>query len=235
MVFKQQTYLLVPGAWMGAWIWDSTISSLQSQGHTAYTLNLSGLDRTKSSDKVDDIALETHVTDVLTFIEAKQLDGITIVGHSYSGIVVGQVANRIPDKIKHIIYINAFLPQDGKALVDDFGEGQAEQERNEIMANGGWWLPPILDGIAIETDLSHEQQLWLNSQLVPHPGRTVTDTVQLSKPLLTQNATYIACRTTDESSDEIQTLCKEYGWQFYRLNAGHWPMVSVLDNLIKLL
>ena len=217
---------------MGAWIWDTTIRELNALNYTAYSLTLSGLG---SKQDVADITLETHITDVINFIDEYELENVILVGHSYSGLVAGQVADRIADKIKHVIYLNAFLPETGKSLIDSFGEAQAKLERQSIEENSGLWLPPTSEGLANEPDISLEQQQWLSNRLVPHPGRTVTDPAKLHNTLADQQATYIACRMPDESSEDIEAKCNTFGWNFQYIEAGHWAMLSSLDELIDVM
>jgi pimeloyl-ACP methyl ester carboxylesterase len=224
-------FVLIPGAWMGAWVWEPVGGGLRALGHDVYPLTLSGLDDGDAG--VSDVGLRTHVDDVLSVLEEGDLRDVVVVGHSYSGIVAGQVADRAHDRVAHTVYVDAFLPCDGKSMLDAFGERQREQELAQIAGNGGRWPAPGLDGVLGEPDLSEEQARWLAGRLVGHPGRTVSEPAVLGRPLAEQRATYVACAFED--SDDVAALRGEPGWAFRELEAGHWPMVSVPDELVALL
>ena len=224
------TFVLIPGAWMGAWVWEPVTRGLRALGHRVYPVTLSGL--AKDAD-TSDVGLATHIDDVLSIMEADDLRDVVVVGHSYSGIVAGQVADRAPDRVAHTVFIDAFLPRDGRAMLDAFGERQRQDELRQISENRDRWPDPEVAGIVDGHGLSVEQARWLAERLVDHPGRTVSEPAVLNRPLAEQRATYIACSL--EVSDDVVAMRKEPGWTFLRLDAGHWPMVSAPEALVALL
>jgi pimeloyl-ACP methyl ester carboxylesterase len=223
-------FVLIPGAWMGAWVWEPVTVGLRALGHRVHPVTLSGLD--DGSVDVSDIGLETHVEDTLAVLETEDLRDVVIVGHSYSGIVAGQVADRAPGRVARTVYVDAFLPRDGVSLLDAFGEGRVEEER-QISENGGRWPAPDAADVAREPDLSPEQARWLAERFVGHPGRTVSEPAVLNRPLAEQKATHVSCAF--ERSSDISALREEPNWTFRTLEAGHWPMVSVPEDLAALL
>ena len=224
-------FVLIPGAWMGAWVWNPVSSGLRALGHDVYALTLSGLDDEHAD--VSDVGLQTHVDDVLSVLEGNDLRDVAVVGHSYSGIVAGQVADRAPDRVAHTVFVDGFLPHDGKSMLDAFPEPQREDELRQIAENGGRWPAPDVAGAADGHGLPVEQARWLVERLVDHPGRTVSEPAVLSRPLAKQRATYIAC--TFEISDDVAAMREEPSWTFRTLQTGHWPMVSAPDELVALL
>ena len=224
-------FVLIPGAWMGAWVWNPVSSGLRALGHDVYPLTLSGLDDEHAD--VSDVGLQTHVDDVLSVLEENDLRDVVVVGHSYSGIVAGQVADRAPDRVAHTVFVDAFLPHDGKSMLDAFPEPQRKDELRQIAENGGRWPAPEVAGAADGHGLSVEQARWLVERLVDHPGRTVSEPAVLNGPLAKQRATYIAC--TFEISDDVAAMREEPSWTFRTLETGHWPMVSAPDELVALL
>jgi hypothetical protein len=159
---------------------------------------------------------------------------VILVGHLYGGVVVGQVADRVPERVARVVYVEAFLPTDGKAMLDSItAEGRAE-ELAGIAAHGGRWPPPTAEDLSHEPDLSPEQRAWLTAHFVPHPGRTVREPLTLKRPLSTQPTTYIA--TTGGSHSpiaQVQAMRREPMWTFRTLQAGHWPMVTVPGELVQ--
>lgn len=170
---------------------------------------------------------------MLSVLEESDLRDVAVVGHSYSGIVAGQVADRAPDRVAHTVFVDAFLPHDGKSMLDAFPEPQRQDELRQIAENGGRWPAPDVAGAADGHGLSAEQARWLVERLVDHPGRTVSEPAVLNRPLAEQRATYIEC--SFQISDDVALMREEPNWSFRALQTGHWPMVSAPDQLVALL
>lgn len=224
-------FVLIPGAWMGTWVWNPVSSGLRALDHNVYPVTLSGL--ADEDAEVSDIGLETHVGDVLSALEESDLRDVAVVGHSYSGIVAGQVADRAPDRVAHTVFVDAFLPHDGKSMLDAFPEPQRKNELLQIAENGGRWLAPDVASAADGHGLSTEQAQWLVERLVDHPGRTVSEPAVLNRPLAEQRATYVAC--SFEISDNVAAMREEPNWTLRTLATGHWPMMTAPDELVALL
>lgn len=230
------TFILVPGAWLGGWVWEPVVRGLQERGHTAHAMTLSGLDGRGAP--AAEIGLATHVDDVLSLLEKDDSHDVIVVGHLYSGLVAGQVADRAPDRVAHTVFLEAFLPHDGQRMVDAFDEDEKSRqaEIDQIARNEGLWPPPSAQDVAQESDLSAEQQRELVARFVAHPGRTVTEPARLARPLSAQRATYIACTKAGHwASADVAAMRTEPNWTFRTLDAGHWPMVSVPTQLVAML
>lgn len=127
--------VLIPGAWSTAESWAPVTRQLRALGHRVYPVTLSGLDRQVDASSV---GLATHVEDVLSVLEREDLRDVVLVGHSYSGIVAGQVADRAPDRVAHTVFVEAFLPHDGRSMLDAFGDEAARAgELRQIEESGG--------------------------------------------------------------------------------------------------
>lgn len=227
-------FVLIPGAWMGAWVWEPVTSGLRELGHNVHPVTLSGL--ADESADVSDVGLATHVGDVLSILEEGDLRDVVVVGHLYAGIVAGQVADRAPDRVAHTVFLEAFLPHDGKAMLDALSEQEREAELARIAENGGRWPAPDADEVAHERDLSASQARWLAERFVGHPGRTVFEPAVLNRPLAEQRATYVVCTMGGHSgSKDVAAMREEPNWTFRSLEAGHWPMVSAPEELVGLL
>lgn len=230
------TFILIPGAWLGGWVWEPVARGLQERGHVAHAMTLSGLDG--GGARFVEIGLATHVDDVLSFLEKEDLHDVIVVGHLYSGLVAGQVADRAPHRVAHTVFLEAFLPHDGQRMVDAFDDDEKSRqaEIDQIARNGGSWSPPSAEDIAHESDLSADQKRELIARFVAHPGRTVTEPARLVRPLSAQRATYIACTKAGHwASDDVAAMRTAPNWTFRTLDAGHWPMVSVPAELAALL
>jgi pimeloyl-ACP methyl ester carboxylesterase len=133
-------FVLVHGAWQGNWVWERVADRLRAAGHRVYTPSLTGLGERAhlAGPQVD---LDTHIADVAGVIEHHELDNIVLVGHSYGGMVVGGAADRVPQKIASLVYLDAFIPERGKSLWDFLPPEGAAAQRNS--AKDGWRVPRI--------------------------------------------------------------------------------------------
>src|SRR5580658_10519078 len=111
------TFVLVHGAWHGSWCWKRVRGALQKQGHEVFTPTLSGVGE-RSHLLTQQIDLDTHTLDVLNLIQWEELDDIVLCGHSYGGMVATGVADRIPERIRALVFLDAFVPESGQSLMD---------------------------------------------------------------------------------------------------------------------
>lgn len=227
-------YVLVPGAWTGAWVWDDVVSRLMDKGHYVHSISLSGV---ASHENPANVSLDDHVRHVVNYLESNGLQQVVLVGHSYSGFVVGQVAAQAPELVHHAVFIEAFLPVDGKSLIDVSGLDW-DFETSLIEKNSGLWPPPTRDELKDQPYLNQDHIEWLAAKMVGHPGRTVTDPAVMPKPLSAIRATFIASKGWLSGSREaalVESLKHEPTWTFKSIEGGHWPMLTVPDQLADLL
>lgn len=235
------TFVLVPGAWTGEWGWQDMVGRLQRAGHRALTLTLTGLGPDSLSDGDNDVGLERHIADVLELLEGEDLTDAVLVGHSYSGLVVGMVTDRASERIRRTIYVASFLPRHARSLIDDWGDDEdaRNEERQDILDAGRRWAAPPAEGLAMIADLDEDQRRWLSKNFVTHPGGTVLDDVILRAPVTAQPVSFIA--TAADGADPLADLPAELSggmpgrWRLRTLVSGHWPMMSVPEELVNLL
>lgn len=120
----RRNYVLIHGAWHGGWVWKDVAPALRNLGHTVTTPTLTGLGE-RLHMRRPGINLSTHAEDILNHIEMEGLDRIVLVGWSYGGMVASEVLARIPHKIASMVYLDAFVPERGKASVDYTGQAGA--------------------------------------------------------------------------------------------------------------
>ena len=131
------TYLICHGAWSAGWAWKKMRPLLRAAGHEVFTPSYTGLgERAHLAHPLLD--LEAHIQDVLAVVEYEDLRDFVLVGHSYGGMVATGVADRVPERLRHLAYLDAFVPRDGESLADLVGGGPAGVQPVE-----GWLLPPM--------------------------------------------------------------------------------------------
>ena len=137
------SFVLVHGGWLGAWCWRRVRPLLQAAGYEVFAPTLTGLGE-RAHLLSPDIGLMTHVQDVVGLIEAEELQDIVLVGQSYAGMVITGVADRVPERLSHVVYLDAFVPRDGQSLADLVGpEMMANLEQAARAQGSGWRVPPL--------------------------------------------------------------------------------------------
>src|SRR5690349_11694710 len=111
------TFVLVHGGWHGGWCWQKVIPFLQAAGHEVYAPTLTGLAE-RAAELSPDIGLETHIQDIVSLLQEKNLHGVILVGHSYSGMVITGVVDQVPERIAHLVYLDTFVPRNGESMAD---------------------------------------------------------------------------------------------------------------------
>jgi len=122
------TFVLVPGAWLGAWAWDGIASRLRADGHIVHPVTLTGLAE-RAAEGGTHVNLDTHINDVIGLIDAEDLHDVVLAGHSYAGIVVTGVADRRPDRIARVVYVDSGPAPDAEQ--DATQDSEAETEDTE--------------------------------------------------------------------------------------------------------
>jgi pimeloyl-ACP methyl ester carboxylesterase len=173
---KPRTYILIHGAWHGGWVWKGIAASLRALGHLVYAPSLTGLgDRCHLLRP--GINLDTHTDDIVNLVTMEDLDDVILVGWSYGGMVVSNVVARIPEKIASLVYLDAFLPEPGRALLHySTYANLLEEAIQDAMA--GRDLPPIsLEKMGVTDQAVID---FVTPKLTPQP---VMAMVQASKAL----------------------------------------------------
>jgi pimeloyl-ACP methyl ester carboxylesterase len=148
------TFVLVHGAWHGSWCWKRVRRELQRRGHDVFTPTLTGL-ADRSHLLTPEVTLETHILDVVNLIEWEELDQVVLCGHSYAGAVVAGVADRLPQRIRSLVYLDAFIPENGQGLSKNV---PAERVQD------GWKVHPIA---AEKFCVNAADQAWVDRQCTP--------------------------------------------------------------------
>ena len=117
---EKYTFVIVHGATAGGWEWKSTGKFLTDDGHTVYRATLTGLGERVHLNSPD-IDLQTHINDVVNLILFEDLHDVVLTGHSYGGMVITGVMDRVPERIRHVVFLDAAVPDDGMSLWDLFG------------------------------------------------------------------------------------------------------------------
>ncbi|MFD9729775.1 alpha/beta fold hydrolase [Streptomyces sp. NPDC059072] len=223
-------FVLVAGAWLGSWAWDDVVPTLREAGHDALPLTLSGL----AEKRAVPAGRQAHVRDIVDEVERLDLRDVVLVGHSYSGIPVGQAAERIGDRLARVVFVDSNVPADGASFVSTWWEGPAKLEA-AIAGNGGFWAP-LTAADCEGQGLTAEQTARLVGGATPHPGDSLAEPAVLARPLGELPATYVKCLLDGaEPNDDVAALLTGDGWRLVEMDTGHWPMFSQPYELARIL
>lgn len=149
-------FVLVHCAQGGGWAWKFVSPLLREAGHVVYAPSLTGLGDRKHLANPN-VNLDTHITDIVNLIEFEDLTDVILVGWSYGGMVVTGVADRIPDKLAHVVYLDAEVPEHGQSLFDINGETFRKQMEDSALATGDGWLASF----GTPEVLNEDEKLWM--------------------------------------------------------------------------
>jgi pimeloyl-ACP methyl ester carboxylesterase len=228
-------YVLVGGAWIGGWVWKRVAAELRADGHAVYPATLTGLGERVHLARPE-VDLETHIVDVINLIEFEDLTGVALVGHSYAGAVITGVADRIGDRLAHVIYVDSAPVDNGESLFDFMGmAGDQENLRRQVDEQGdGWRLPPPpfadLPMSATFAGLSDADRRLLSAKAVAQPFRTYTQPLRLSgEDAGSYQRAIVACNDFRQIMATGAPRFQKFRaptWRIENLETGHWPMLS---------
>jgi pimeloyl-ACP methyl ester carboxylesterase len=236
------TFILVPGAWLGGWAWQAVARDLRGRGHEVYPVTLTGLGERVHLARPD-VDLETHISDVVNVLEYEDLRDVVLAGHSYSGVVITGVADRVPDRLAQLIYVDSAPLADGQAFLDLFGpEAGAELERTVATLGDGWRLPfPSFAELAQSagvTGLDDHARRLMENRAVPQPFATYRQPLRLVGGGGEYQRAVIACENirglVAAGVPQILAVTRP-PWRYEELATGHWPMLSAPGELAALL
>jgi len=225
-------FVLVHGAWHGAWCWQKILPSLWAKGHRAFPVTLTGVgDREHLMSPT--IRLATHIDDVAAVIETEELKRVVLVGHSYGGLLITAAADRYAERIVRLVYLDAIVPHSGESWSSSHDES-ARQARRAGIARDGVIPPPPASAFG----LTGEDAAWVDRRQRPHPGAVYEDVLHFNDARVASLArTFVDC-----TSPALPTIAKsrqrvrsEPGWQVIEIATGHDPMISAPGQLLDIL
>ena len=218
------TFVLVHGAWFGGWCWKKVTPRLRAAGHDVFAPTLTGLGE-RAHLLTPDVGLDTHIEDVLAVLEFENLTNVVLVGHSYAGMVIAGTAQRAAPRLAELVYLDAFLPEDGKSLNDYLPKPHPSV--------GGLVEP--LDpraafGVTDERDLD-----WVRPRLRRQSERTFSQPAALPVGVSLRQ-TYIQCSQHLRPFVDAAGRARRQRFRLFELlSANHCPMITQPDELAKIM
>ncbi|MFP6713186.1 MAG: alpha/beta fold hydrolase [Rhodospirillales bacterium] len=230
------TFVLVHGAWHGGWCWRKVDAALRERGYQVFTPTLTGLGESAHLASPD-IILDTHIQDIVGLLEVEDLSDVVLVGHSYAGMVITGVADKAADRLKGLVYLDAFIPKSGQSMKSIAVPGRFEMLVQKAVDAGHptMMAPPEARYWSV---IEAEDADWLNRRLTAHPINTYTQAVEYSIDLKDVGSlTYIQAAVNelgqfDKFADQVKG---NPAWQYHLVDCGHEIMVDKPGELIELL
>jgi pimeloyl-ACP methyl ester carboxylesterase len=227
------TFVLVHGAWHGSWCWKRVRKMLQADGHDVFTPTLTGVAE-RSHLISPQVNLDTHIADVVNLMRWEELDEVVLCGHSYGGCVITGAADHIPERIRALVYLDAFILEDGQGLHDVLPREVAEgQVRGSQEIGEGWRVPPISAEFFL---VNVDDRAWVDRQCTPQPLATFQQPVRLKNTIPAAKCTHILATGYEHSPfPPFHATAKAKGWKTLTIDCGHDVMLDRPADLVAML
>jgi len=235
---EAEQWVLVHGAAAGGWFWAPVAERLRAQGHRAFTPTLTGMGERRHLLSRE-VTLDTWVEDIVNLVEFGDLRDLVLVGHSFGGIPITGVADRVPDRIRRLVYLDAIVPQPGRSVLDALPPEVAAARRRAAQENGGA-LPPLPAGalVSVMGVPAGPVADWLARRGTPHPFSTYEGRLELKHPVGNgRPRTYVFFTSppfagTEQSRRWVRA---QDGWDWAELAAGHVAPATAPEEVTRLL
>lgn len=230
------TFVLVHGAWHGGWCYKRVAQRLRQVGHEVYTPTLTGLgERSHLMNRA--VNLDTHVQDIVNVIRWEELSDVVLCGHSYGGMVISGVVEKVREKIRALVYLDAFLPDNGQSVMDCVPPELQASLAEDAKHNGeGYLTTPILAEVFKVNELD---AAWVDRMCVKHPlvclQQTVSSTGAISR---VPRRTYVLATGWGPPQPFVaiaERLNNQPGWKVVSLPCGHDLMLDLPQETVELL
>jgi pimeloyl-ACP methyl ester carboxylesterase len=205
------TYVLVHGAWRGGWVWQLVAELLQRAGHAVHAPTFAGAD------------LDADIQQLVTLLQT--LRSVILVGHSYGGMVITGATDRVPERIRRLVYFDAFVPEDGKCLLDYAVPERAARFRDEGGRTGSVMPPPL----ALWGLLRAEHIQLVQPRERQQPFGTMAQPVRLKQPALLacipKTFVYCSAPATGSFDQFAVRYRRDRSWIFREIASGHDAMI----------
>lgn len=234
-----KTYVLLHGAWHGGWCWRPVADALRAAGHRVLTPTQTGLGERRHLLSRD-ITLDTFVADLTNLIEAEELTDAILVGHSFGGLAISGAADRMPERIRHLVYLDSLILEGGQSPFSVLPPEVVAARRRLVAEQGdGIAIPPApVSAFGIPED--HPRAGWVRRRLTPHPAGTYESPLRLANPVGNGlPRSYIACTAPIyaplEGVRQWVRRQPQPGWNWIEIATGHDAMVTAPEELARML
>ena len=226
------TYVLVHGSCHGGWCWKKLTPLLRKNGHNVYTPTLTGLgERSHLVNK--NVGLDTHILDIVQLLEYEDLDEVVLVGHSYGGLVIGGVTEIVSHRVRRLVFLDAYIPQDNKSAFDIIPGLEAIYKERRLKEDGKGWL--VESYTPEEFDVTDPDDIkWMSPRLSPMPWHTHDQPIRITNTDA-QSPPKSFITFSEFGRSQFKSQKSDAGWDYHELMRGHDAMITAPNELVKLL
>ncbi len=228
-----KTFVLVHGAWHGGWCWRRVSDLLEKKGQKVFTPTMTGLGE-RSHLLGKDVNLATHITDIVNVIKWENLSNIVLVGHSYGGMIVSGVAEQMADKISSLVFLDAFVPENG----DSLAASASKPVRDAVAAALGRGEHSLKPVPAAVFRVNEADRAWVDAMCTSHPIATLTDKAAITgaREKIAKKAYIRAEGYPSVPFDAtLANLKGNAAWKTYEMTSGHDAMVDQPERVTEIL
>ena len=239
-------FVIVHGAWGGGWEWTNVAARLRAQGHQAFTPTLTGLGERSHLLVGERVGMATHVEDIVSVVEFERLDSVVLCGASYGGMAVTGAADRLGDRVRAIIYIDALVPVDGQCALDLLPGPFGAMVRRGLAEHGDGWRMPMPAGLREALvppgALADDTRRGYLARIRDHPAATFIDPLTLTGTFDGLDRAFVRC-TTAEFGEEVggdpiaacAARAREQGWAYREIATRHDPQLFAPKQIAVLI
>ena len=228
------TFIVAHGAWSAGWTWKKMRPLMRAAGHELFTPSYTGIGE-RSHLAHRGIDLNAHIDDILNVLRFEDLTDVVLIGHSYGGMVATGVADRAPERIRHLVYLDAFAPRNGEAAMSLQPEAVRLRMADAVRTSGdGWRVPPN----PMPPDTSEADVAWAMPKRVMQPVKTFQQPIELTGAVEKLPRSYIYCTRSgpgDVFRQFAQRAKTEPGWRYVEMDASHNPHITCPESLMAVL
>jgi len=229
-----KTYVLVHGAFHGGWVWDTLALEMRARGHRVFTPTLTGCGE-RADLLSPHITIDTFVKDVLRVFTENDLHDVILVGHSFGGLSISGCADRMPERIRQLVFLDSLILEDGCSTFGELPPDILAERKKATLASGGLSIPappPASFGVVDEV-----QALWVKERLTPHPFSTYMSPIVLRHPVGNGlPSVYIDCTEPPiRSLEPTRDWVRQQQMTRIELKTGHNAMLTATQELCDLL
>jgi pimeloyl-ACP methyl ester carboxylesterase len=229
MMPTSKTFVLVHGAWHGGWCWRRVADILTAKGHKVFTPTLTGVGERSHlmSPKID---LTTHITDIANVIMWERLGNVVLCGHSYGGVVISGVVERIPEAIEAMVFLDAFVPADGESMFK-LTSPRLRTLIETIAARGESVVAPVS---AEAFKVNEADRAWVDASCTPHPLASLVEKIALAGAYeRISKKVYIRAKVYPASYFDAThaRLQLDPAWRVFDLACGHDAMIDMPEEV----
>lgn len=234
----QKTFILVHGAWVGEWCFDPIIPLLKAKGHTALAISLTGFGQKRHLHSPN-ISILDHIRDVVEFVESRDLQTISLVGHSYGGGVITGAWDQLRERVRELFFIDATTPANGESHFDNMirygGEGQIKAIFGKVMASGETMRSFPIGALRRQDP---EKAAYLQDKVMPQPIKCFTTPIHFVNgplPPYIAKTFILSAKNQGYHQNQAKEIHADSSWRYFEIDTYHDAMYEDPTGLVEIL